>query len=67
MRLTRSLIFFLVAMIGIAFIAYRGVGEEGGDGPTTFETVLIVAAVLLGAHALRYVIYRLVGRNGPRD
>ena len=62
----RGSLFFLVALAGIALIAWRGVGEEEGSGPTTLEAVLIVGAVLLGAHAIRLLLYRLSGRDRPR-
>ena len=67
MRTTRPLVFFVIAFVGIALIAWEGVGRDDGGEATTIEAILIVAAVLLGAHAFRYLIYRIGGKDGGRS
>lgn len=63
----RAVVFFVIAVAGIALIAWQGVGEEDGEGPTTIESILIVGAVLLGAHALRHLFARLSAARDGKD
>ena len=63
----RAIFFFLIAIAGIALIAWQGVGESDDGGPTPIETIMIVGAVLLGAHALRHLVARLAASRADRD
>ena len=65
-RLTvREVLFFGVAAIGIALIAWQA-GEESTGDPGTLQSILIVAGVLFAAHALRHLYYRVSGKRDER-
>lgn len=62
----REALFFGIALGGIALIAWQAGDDSSGNGPGTFESVVIVAAVLFAAHTLRHLYYRFSGRQGDR-
>lgn len=67
MREPRALLFFAIALAGIAYVAWRGADAGQASEASLFESVLTVGGVFLGLHTLRNLLCRRSRRDGGEE